>query len=240
MLEDKFKLDVEEMATAGVHLGHKTSKVHPKMMPFIFGVRNNIHIIDLEKAKEKLKEALKFIEQLVLEGKNILFVGSKIQLKDLVKEIATEFGFPFVNERWLGGTFTNFKEIRKRVEYLLDLEKKKSEGYFEKYTKKERTEIEKEIEKLEKKFGGLKSMDKLPDAIFVLDMVKDKLAVKEARAKGVKIIAISDTNADPTLADYPIPANDDAISSLKYILEKVREVIKNAKSKAKVQNENSN
>jgi small subunit ribosomal protein S2 len=236
MPEDEFKLDVEEMAKAGLHFGHRTSKVHPKMMPFIFGARNTVHIIDLEKTKEKFKEALDFIKNLVSEGKTILFVGTKTQIKDLVKEVATECDFPYINERWLGGTFTNFKVIRKRVEYLLDLEKKKAEGYFEKYTKKERAEIEKEIEKLEKKFGGLRKMENLPEAIFVCDMVKDKLAIKEAKMKGVKVIAICDTNADPTLADFPIPANDDAISSVKYILEKVKDAILAQKAKLKTQN----
>jgi len=223
--ENPFNLDVEEMARAGLHLGHKTSKVHPKMFPFIFGTRNTIHVIDLEKTKEKLEEALKFIQELVLQNKTILFVGTKPQIKDLVKQIATELGYPYVNERWLGGTFTNFEVIKKRAAHLKELEKKFQEGAFEKYTKKEKTEIEKKIKKLEKKFGGIKNMEKLPDAVFICDMVKDKLAVKEAIEKKVKIIAISDTNADPTLADYPIPANDDAISSVKYILEKVREVI---------------
>jgi small subunit ribosomal protein S2 len=201
------------------------------MFPFIFGTRNTIHIIDLEKTKQKLEEALKFIQELSSQNKIILFVGTKPQIKDLVKEIATELGYPYVNERWLGGTFTNFEVIKKRAEYLKDLEKKKAEGFFEKYTKKERTEIESKIQKLEKKFGGIKNLERLPDAIFICDMVKDKLAVKEARRKGVKIIAISDTNADPTLADYPIPANDDAISSVKYILEKVKEVILKARQK---------
>jgi len=229
--ENPFNLNVEEMARAGLHFGHKTSKVHPKMFPFIFGVRNTVHIIDLEKTKQKFEEALKFIQELVSQNKVILFVGTKPQIKDLVKEIATELGYPYVNERWLGGTFTNFEVIKKRAEYLKDLEKKKAEGFFEKYIKRERAEIEKKIQKLEKKFGGIKNLEKLPDAIFVCDMVKDKLAVKEARRKGVKIIAISDTNADPTLADYPIPANDDAISSVKYILEKVKEVILKAKQK---------
>jgi small subunit ribosomal protein S2 len=231
--KDEFNINIEEMAQAGLHFGHRISKVHPKMEPFIFGVRNTVHIIDLEKTKEKFKEALDFIKKLISEGGTILFVGTKTQIKDLVKEVAKECDFPYVNERWLGGTFTNFQVMRKRVEHLLDLEKKKAEGHFEKYTKKERAEIEKEIEKLEKKFGGLKKMENLPEAIFVCDMVKDKLAVKEARMKGVKIIAISDTNADPTLADFPIPANDDAISSVKYILEKVKEVILNQKLKTK-------
>jgi small subunit ribosomal protein S2 len=234
--ESQFNLNIEEMGRAGLHFGHKTSKVHPKMFPFIFGSRNTIHIIDLEKTKQKFEEALKFIQDLVSQNKTILFVGTKPQIKDLVKEIATELGYPYVNERWLGGTFTNFEVIKKRAEYLKDLEKRKTEEFFEKYTKKERMEIEKKIQKLEKKFGGIKNMDRLPDAVFICDMVKDKLAVKEAREKGVKIIAISDTNADPTLADYPIPANDDAISSVKYILEKVKEVILTQKSKLQSQN----
>lgn len=233
--ENEITLDVEEMAKYGLHFGHKTSKVHPKMMPFIFGIRNTVHIIDLEKTKERFKEALKFIQKLVLEKKIILFIGTKIQIKELVKEIAIACDFPYITERWLGGTFTNFKTIRKRIEYLLDLEQKKSEGYFEKYTKKEKAKVEKEIEKLEKKFGGMKKMESLPNAIFVCDMVKDKLAIREATMKNIKIIAISDTNADPTLADYPIPANDDAISSVKYILEKVKEII--LKTKSKIQNQ---
>jgi small subunit ribosomal protein S2 len=228
---EKIKLDVEEMAKAGLHFGHKTSKLHPKMLPYIFGVRNTIHIIDLEKTKEKLKEALKFVYQLILEKKKILIVGTKIQLRDLVKNFADEFSFPYVNYRWLGGIFTNFDVIKKRVEYLKEIEEKKEKGEFEKYTKKERALIEQEILELEEKFGGLKNLETLPDAVFILDMKKDALAVKEARKKGIKIVAICHTNCDPTLADYPIPANDDAISSVKYILEKVKEVIKKAQTK---------
>ncbi|MDI6591873.1 MAG: 30S ribosomal protein S2 [Patescibacteria group bacterium] len=231
--EIDFKIDVEEMARAGLHFGHRTSRVNPKMEPYLYGVRNTIHIIDLEKTKEKLEEALKFIQELIAENKILLLVGTKIQVKDLIKEIAAECGLPYVNERWLGGTFTNFETIKKRIEYFKDLEKKKKEGELEKYTKKERAKIDKELRDLEIKFGGIKDLEKLPDAIFVSDMKKDHLAVKEARQKGIKVIGISDTNVDPTLADYPIPANDDAISSVKYILEKVKEVIKNQKLKVK-------
>lgn len=227
-IED-IKLDVKEMAEAGLHFGHKVSKSHPKMKPYIFGIRNTIHIIDLEKTKEKLKEALKFFQQLILEKKKILIVGTKIQLRELVKKFAEEFSFPYVNHRWLGGTFTNFEVMKKRVEYLKELEEKRKKGEFEKYTKKEKMLLEKKLSKLEEKFGGLKNLENLPDAVFILDMKKDHLAVKEARKKGIKIIAICHTNCDPTLADFPIPANDDAISSVKYILEKVREIIKKTK-----------
>jgi len=224
-----FKLDTEEMAQAGLHFGHKTSKVHPKMMPYLGGVRNTIHIIDLEKTKEKLAEALRFIQQLISENKILLIVGTKIQVRDLVKNIAQELTLPYVTERWLGGTFTNFEVIKKRVEYFKDLEKKKKEGELEKYTKKERAKIDQELRNLEIKFGGIKDLERLPDAILVLDMKKDDLAVKEARAKEIKVIAISHSNTDPTLADYPIPANDDAIISVKYILDKVAGVIKKTK-----------
>jgi len=230
--EPNFNLDIKEMAKAGLHFGHRTSKIHPKMAPYIEGVRNTVHIIALEKTREKLAEALKFIQQLILENKTLLLVGTKIQVKDLVKEMALECGLPYVAERWLGGTFTNFGVLKKRVEYLKELEKKLGDSeLMEKYKKKEKLIMQKELRDLKVKFDGIRNLEKLPDAIFVFDMKKDDLAVKEARVKGVKVIAISDTNADPTLSDYPIPANDAAISSLEYISEKVKEVIKNAKIK---------
>ncbi len=229
--DENFSLNLDEMAKAGLHFGHRTSKIHPKMMPYLQGARNTVHIIDLEKTKEKFNEALKFIQQLILENKILLFVGTKIQAKDMAKEIAVECGFPYVNERWLGGTFTNFGVLRKRVEYMKELEQKLGNPeIIEKYTKKEKAGMEEELIELKLKFEGVRNLEKTPDAVFVLDMRKDELAVKEARAKGVKVIAISDTNCDPTLADYPIPANDDATSSLKYILEKVKEAILKAKS----------
>jgi len=227
--QNNFNLNIDEMMKAGLHFGHRTSRVHPKMEPYLQGVRNTVHIINLEKTKEKLAEALKFIQELISEGKVLLLVGTKVQVKNLVKETAIECGLPYVSERWLGGTFTNFGIIKKRIEYFKNLEKQKESGELEKYTKKERAKINQELEKLEAKFGGIKNLEKLPDAIFVLDMKEDYLATKEAREMGVKVIGISDTNVDPTLADFPIPANDDAISSVKYILDKVKEVIKKAK-----------
>ena len=197
----------------------------------IINIKNNIHILDLEKTAQKLRETLKFIQEIISQGKILLLIGTKIQFRNLVKDLAEEFNLPYVNQRWLGGTFTNFETILKRIEYFKELEKKKTEGELKKYTKKERAKIEKEINELEIKFGGIKNLRSLPDAIFVLDMKKDELAVLEAKRKGIKIIAISHTNTDPTLADFPIPANDDSIPSVKYILEKVRETILNAKVK---------
>ncbi len=223
--EKDFNLNLEEMAKAGLHFGHRTSNINPKIKPYIFGTRNTIHIFDLEKTAEKMKEALKFIKELASENKVLLVVGTKIQVKKMTEELAKACDLPYVSERWLGGTFTNFDTILKRIEYFKSLEKKKKEGELEKYTKKERAKIDKVLKDLETKIGGIRNLTKLPDAIFVLDMKKDLLAVKEARMKGVKIIGIADTNVDPELADYPIPANDDAISSVKYILDKVEEVI---------------
>lgn len=226
-----FKLDVEEMALAGLHLGHRTSKIHPKIKPYLYGVRNGVHIIDLEKTAEKLKEALKFIQELISENKNLVLIGTKIQMKNLVKTTAEECNLSYVSERWIGGTFTNFENIKKRVDYFKDLERKKTEGELEKYTKKERALFDKELLKLDSKFGGIKNLAQLPDAIFVADMKKEISAIKEAKMRGIKIIAIAHTNVDPTLADYPIPANDDAVVSVKYILEKIKDAILKAKPK---------
>lgn len=229
--KDKFNIDPEEMTRVGVHFGHRTSRINPKMQPYLFGVRNTVHIIDLAKTKEKLIEALEFIQKLVSEDKILLLIGTKIQIKDLVKSMAEECGLPYVNERWLGGTFTNFAALLKRVEYYKELEAKKAQGELEKYTKKEKAQFDQELKRLEVKFKGIKGLNRLPDAIFVCDIIKDRLAVKEAREKGIKVIALCDTNVDPTLADYPIPASDDAISSVKYILDKVKEAILKAKPK---------
>jgi len=230
---DEFGINPEEMMQAGLHFGHKSSKTHPKMKPYLFGVRNTIHIFDVEKTAEKLRETLVKIKELVTEDKVLLFVGTKIQTKELIKEIAVETGFPYVTERWLGGTITNFKIIKDRVEYFKDLEKKKEKGELEKYTKKEQLEFDKELQKLRMKFEGIKNMTKIPDAIFIVDIGKENSAVREAKQKGIKIIGICDTTVDPTLIDCPIPANDDAISSLKYILEKVKEAILKGKQKTK-------
>lgn len=229
-----FGVVLEDMLKAGVHFGHRVSSVYPKMKPYIYGVRNNIHIINLEESAKKFNEALQYIEKLVSKGGNLLVVGTKIQIKDLSKSFAEECGLSYVSERWIGGTFTNFGTIKKRVEYFKELEKEKKEGGLEKYKKKERIKIEKEFEKLKAKFTGIKNLEKLPDAIFVLDVKKDVLAVREALAKGIKVVGIVDTNVDPSLIDYPIPANDDAVSSIKYILEKTKEVVLKSKPKEDV------
>lgn len=233
--EKEVRIDPQEMLAAGAHFGHRVSVSHPKMKLFLFGVRNTVQIIDLEKAAEKLKEALDFLRQAVVEGKTILLVGTKIQVKKIVEETAKASGLPWVAERWLGGTFTNFEIIHKRVDYLKNLEQKKASGELEKYTKKERLKIDKEIENLQKRFGGIRDLEKIPEIVFICDLKKDELAVREARAKNIRIVGLCDTNVDPSLADYPIPANDDAASSVKYILEKVKETVLGAKNNTRNQ-----
>ncbi|MBM3251043.1 MAG: 30S ribosomal protein S2 [Candidatus Nealsonbacteria bacterium] len=227
--EENFGINAEEMARAGLNFGHRASNIHPKMKPYIVGIKNTVNIIDLEKTAEGLKQALRFIQKIIFEKKVLLLVGTKIQIKDLVKNIADDCGLPYVNERWLGGTITNFGTIKKRIDYFKDLEVKKEKGELEKYTKKERAGIDKELRDLGVKFGGIRNLEKIPEAIFVLDIKKDDLAIREAKRKGIVVIAIADTNVDPTLADFPIPANDDAISSVKYILDKVAEAVKKVK-----------
>ena len=224
------KIDVAEMLSCGLGVGHTVSRLHPKMKMYVSGIKNNANIIDLDKTAKSFNTALKFISNLVADNKKIIFVGTKIQVKELVKQAAENCGVPYVTERWLGGTFTNFETISKRVEYFKSMENKRASGELEKYTKKERLKIDKQLESLRIKFEGIKDMTKLPDAVFISDLKKDIICAREAKRKGVFIIAITDTNVDPTIADYPIPANDDAISSVRYILEKVSETVKNAKS----------
>ena len=225
MVKDDFNLSVEEMTQAGMNFGHKVSKLHPKMKPYVSGIKNNVHIFDLEKTVEKLDKALKFISGLVSEGKHIVFVGTKIQLREVVKTAAEECGVPYVTGRWLGGTFTNFETIQKRVEYFKDLERKKETGELEKYTKKERLNFDKELAILKTKFEGIRNMAKLPEVVLIFDLDKDDTGAKEAKIKGIKIIAITDTNVNPDIADYPIPANDDSISSVQYVAQKAKDVI---------------
>lgn len=219
------KKEAEKMIEMGLHFGHKKNKKHPKMEPYIYGVRGGINIIDISKTEDKMKEAFDFLLDVISKGGKVLIVGTKVQLKDIVESFANDCGFAYVTDRWLGGTLTNFENIKKRVDYLKDLEKQKEEGSLEKYTKKEQLDISREIESLRKRFEGLKSLSKLPDAVFVLDMEKDNLAVKEARDENIKVVAIADTNVNPELADYIIPANDDAISSVSYILNSLKEKI---------------
>jgi small subunit ribosomal protein S2 len=227
------KLNTEEMAAAGVNFGHKVSKLYPKMKPYVSGIKNNVHIFDLDKTAKEFEKALDFISRILADGKAIIFVGTKIQMKSLVRETAEECGIPYVTERWLGGTFTNFETIQKRVNYFKDLEKRKQTGDLEKYTKREQLDFDREIAKLKIKFEGIRNMAKLPEAVIIFGLDKDMTCAKEAKKKGIKIISIVDSNINPDIVDYPIPANDDAISSVRYIIEKMAQVIESSKPASK-------
>lgn len=223
--------DMRVMLKAGVHFGHQKSRRNPKMDEYIFGTKNGINIIDLQKTVEKLEEAKKFIDKTVSEGGDILFVGTKKQAKKLVESAAKRCGMPYVVERWLGGTFTNFRNISGRTKYLRDGEDKMKKGEYAKYTKFEQMKITEELEKLETKMGGIKHMTKLPAAIFSTGVMEDNLAIAEARKKKVPIIALVDTNVNPSIIDYPIPANEDAVSSLRLMLAYVTKAVMDAKEK---------
>ncbi len=227
---EEVKINIEEMLSCGLGVGHTVSRLHPKMKVYVSGIKNNTNIIDLEKTAKHFSTALRFVSNLVSDNKKIIFVGTKIQIKELVKKAAEDCNVPYITERWLGGTFTNFETISKRVEYFKEMENKKATGELEKYTKKERLKIDKELESLRIKFEGIKNMSKLPEAVFIFDLKKEITCAREAKRKGIFIVAITDTNVDPTIVDYPIPASDDVISSVKYILDKVSETIKNSKS----------
>ena len=218
-------ISMKQLLEAGVHFGHQTRRWNPKMAQYIFTERNGIYIIDLQKTVKKLDEAYMFIRDVAAEGGEILFVGTKKQAADSIKEEALRCNMHFVNARWLGGMMTNFKTIQKRIKRLEQLRKMQEDGTFERLTKKEVIKLEQEIEKLEKYLGGIKSMDKLPGALFIVDPRKERIAVAEAKKLGIPIVAIVDTNCDPDEIDYVIPGNDDAIRAVKLIAATMADAI---------------
>lgn len=232
---ESLELNIPDMLKAGVHFGHKSSRWNPKMREFVFGVKNDIHIIDLEKTLPLFQKALDFLRGVVENGGKILFVGTKPQARQMTEMTAKETEMPYVMNRWLGGTFTNFSEIKGRIKYLNDQESLSESEEVKKYTKYEQSRIRKEIARMNEKMGGIKKMDKLPQAVFVVDIKENSLAIKEARAAGIPTVAMVDTNTDPTLVDFPIPGNDDALSSLKYMLGIVAKNIMRAKAKVKIE-----
>ena len=210
-------VSMKQLLEAGVHFGHQTRRWNPKMARYIFTERNGIYIIDLQKTVKKLDEAYMFVRDIVANGGNVLFVGTKKQAGDSVREEATRAGAYYVNARWLGGMLTNFKTIRRRIDRLAQLRKMEEDGTFELLPKKEVSKLNLEIEKLEKFLGGIKDMKKLPAAMFIVDPRKEKIAVAEAHKLGIPIVAIVDTNCDPDEIDYVIPGNDDAIRAVKLL-----------------------
>ena len=208
---------MKSLLEAGVHFGHETKRWNPKMKKYIYGAKNKVYIVDLEKTQAAIIKACEFLRKISSEGGSILFVGTKKQAQEIVKEEASRCGMYYVNQRWLGGMLTNFQTIRKSIKRLEDLERMREDGTFAKLSKKEVSQLNKEAYKLNKNLEGIRSMGKPPKTMFVIDSKKEEIAIKEGRKIGIPIVALVDTNCDPDIIDYPIPGNDDAIRSIKLI-----------------------
>ena len=227
-------VDIKKLLEAGAHFGHKTSRWHPKMAPFIHSKRNGSHIIDLTKTVEGLNTALDFLATTVGEGKQVLFVGTKRQAQDMVKATAEELKQPFVTERWLGGMLTNWPTISGRVKHLKDLETKMESGELAtKYNKLEVQRFQEEINEMNRIYGGIKNMQQRVGAVFIIDILSDANALAEAKKLGLKTVALVDTNADPSLVDYAIPCNDDAIKTIQLVLDYVKQAVEAGQAKSK-------
>ena len=216
---------IKQLLEAGAHFGHQTSRWHPRMKQYIFTKRNGIHIIDLEQTATRLDKACDFVRQLVADGGNILFVGTKKQAQESIETQAKRCGMYYINQRWLGGVLTNFGTIQSRIDYLVRLEDQEARGEFTRLPKKEALKLGKEILRLNRLIGGFKEMTSLPSALFIIDITKERLALAEAKRTGIPVVAVADTNCDPTDIDYPIPANDDAIKAIKLTCTKIADAI---------------
>ena len=221
---------IKELLESGAHFGHQTSRWHPRMKRFIFTKRNGIHIIDLEQTTSRLLKAGDFIKQVVAEGGKVLFVGTKKQAQDIVTEEATRCGMYYVTQRWIGGTLTNFATIQSRIDYLVRLEDQQARGDFNRLPKKEALKLGKQIIRLNRLLGGFKEMTSLPDAVFIVDPTKEKIALAEARRVGIPVVAMADSNSNPDEMDYPIPSNDDAMRTIKLVCSKMADAVLEGKA----------
>ncbi len=221
----KINVSLEDLMDAGAHFGHQTKRWNPKMEEYLYGQEGGVHIFDLIKTKSMIEEALDFLAKSAKEGKKILILGTKKQIKDKVAEIAERAGVPYVNERWLGGTISNFSQMKRSIDRMEEMKQNLLDGTYNKYTKKERLLIDREIARLEKFFGGIKNLTGTPDVLFVIDTKRETAAVHEANTKKIPVVGVVDSNADPDPIDYPIPMNDDASKALEYILELVAKAI---------------
>jgi small subunit ribosomal protein S2 len=228
---------MKQLLEAGVHFGHQTRRWNPKMAPYIYMERNGIYIIDLQQTVKKFEEAYEFIKSIAAEGKTVLFVGTKKQAQETVREEAAKCGMFYVNQRWLGGMLTNYKTIKRRVYRLKELEKMEQEGVFEMMPKKEAAHLRGQKEKLERFLAGIKDMEELPGALFVVDPRKERIAVSEARKLGIPVVAIVDTNCDPDEIDYVIPGNDDAIRAVKLMCSRIADAVLEGKQGEQVEEE---
>lgn len=214
-----------EMLKAGVHFGHQTSRWHPKMKDYIFGSRNGVHIIDLERTTQELEKTLDFVKTLATQGKVLLFVGTKHQARELVRQAAISCGMPYLTERWIGGLLTNFSEVKRRLKKYAELKEQFGTGEIERYSKKEQLMLKKKLDKMDKYLVGLTDLKEMPDALYIVDLRAEKTAVAEAGRMNVPMVAVTDTNVNPTKANYIIPANDDAVNSIKMMVNLVAEAV---------------
>lgn len=231
------KKSVKELLEAGVHFGHLTRKWNPNMAPYIFMEKNGIHIIDLHKTAVKLEDACNALQQMASSGRKILFVATKKQAKDIVSKYSAEVNMPYITERWPGGMLTNFVTIRKAVKKMNSIDKMKKDGTFESLSKKERLQVDRQRAKLEKDLGSIADMTRIPSALFVVDIVNEQIAIKEAQKLNIPVFAMVDTNSDPREVDFPIPANDDATKSIEIIMQTVTDAIKEGLSVRKAEKE---
>ncbi|MBI4038900.1 30S ribosomal protein S2 [Candidatus Daviesbacteria bacterium] len=220
---------LEELLEAGVHFGHQVRRGHPRMKPYIFGARDGVHIIDLTQSHKYLKEASEFVYELGKTGKVLLFVGTKKQARPIVESLAKKLNASYMTERWMGGFLTNFEEIKKNIKLLKEFRQQKEKGELAKYTKKELLLLDRKMAKLEKDFAGVMDLERLPDAIFVTDAVSENIAVREANRLKIKVVAIADSNCNVSEIDYPIPGNDDAIKSIKILVEAIAAALEEGK-----------
>jgi len=224
-------ISMRDLLETGVHFGHSKSRWNPKMAPFLYGVRNGIHIVDLNKTVVYLEQAYHFVADSVAQGAEVLFVGTKKQAKDVIREEAERAGVPYVNERWVGGLLTNFRTVRKSILKLHTLERMEAEGVFDVLPKKEVRVLRRKMERLKKLYGGIVNMERIPNILWVVDTVRENIAVQEAKKLGITVVAIADSNCDPDLIDYPIPGNDDAIKSIKLLTSKIADAILEGKQR---------
>lgn len=235
MAKKSSEISLEELLEVGAHLGHRRQRWNPKMSPYIFGVQEGVHIFDLEKTREGLIAAIEELKKRAASGEVVLFIGTKQQAQDVVRNVAESLGFPYITEHWIGGLFTNFAQVQKSIKSLSDMKQAREAGEYKKFTKKEQVLLDRKITKLERIFGGVANLSKLPDAVFVVDTRREETAVSEASRVGITVFAIVDTNSDPSLVDFPIPANDDSVKSVEYIVGKVGEALTQGKKNKKVE-----
>lgn len=226
----EYKISLKDLLDAGCHFGHQARRWNPKMKPYIYTKREGVHIFDLGLSAKKLEEAMEYVRELIAQKKEIIFIGTKRQASAIIKEEALRVGAPFINIRWMGGVITNWEQIKKSLDRMKEMEEKKAKGEYKKYTKKENLLIDRDIAKLDRFLGGLRNLTQTPAAVFVVDVKKEIAAVREARTKGIQVIGMLDTNADPDMVDYSIPTNDDAVSAIKLVVGKIAQAYQDGKA----------